>query len=153
MATKQIPGMYAPDGSLYTTSTDGNFTLAGATAGGYPAGAVAVAGSSGNVAAATATATIAAVAGKTNYLSGFSITGSGATAASVVTATITGLVGGTQTYVVPVVAGATLGNFPLDFDFYPSIPATATNVAITLSVPSLGAGNTNCAAVVYGYQV
>jgi hypothetical protein len=109
--------------------------------------------SSGNVANAVATATLAAAAGKTNYLSGFEITGAGATAASVVVATVTGLLGGTLSYVISVVAGATLGNAPLVVEFDSPIAATAVNTAIAVSCPALGAGNTNCVANAHGYQV
>ena len=59
-------------------------------------GGTAVAASSGDVANASAVATLAAPgAGLTNYVTGFTITFSGATAASVVLATLTGLLGGT----------------------------------------------------------
>ena len=109
--------------------------------------------SSGNVAAATATATLAAVAGKTTYITGFSITGAGATAASVVNPTITGLLGGTQTYTLAVTAGATLANTPLNVFFDPAIPASAVNTAIVVSCPSLGAGNTNNTVNAWGYQL
>lgn len=109
--------------------------------------------SSGNVAAATATATIPAVAGKTTYLSGIIITGAGATAASVVNPTITGLAGGTMTLTLPVVAGATLGNAPIFIDFDPDMPSSAVNTAITLTCPSLGAGNTNNTVTIWGYQL
>ena len=115
-------------------------------------GVASVAGSSGNVANAAATATIAAVAGKTNSLSGFDITSSGAIAGSVVTATITGLLGGTQSLTIAVAAGVTVGNAPIVAIFNPPHPASAANTAITLSVPALGAGNTNSTANVRGIQ-
>lgn len=108
--------------------------------------------SSGNVAAASAVATLAAAAGKTTYIAGFSITGAGATAASVVLAALAGLLGGTQTYVVAVPAGAAVGITPLRVDFNPPLPASAANTAITLTLPSLGAGNTNAAVNAWGYQ-
>lgn len=112
----------------------------------------AIGSSSGNVAAATATATlVAGGAGKTTYIRGFSITGSGATAASVVVATITGLLGGTRSYIIAVPAGATLGITPLIVDFGDGFPAAAANSPIVVSVPSLGAGNTNCAVNVHGF--
>lgn len=109
--------------------------------------------SSGNVAAAVATATLAGVAAKTTYISGFAVTGSGATAGSVVSITITGLLGGTATYTLAVVAGATLGNTPLILQFVPAMPASAVNTSIVVSCPSLGAGNTNNAVVATGYTL
>src|SRR5216684_6728136 len=87
-----------------------------------------------------------AVAGQTNFITGFQITGGGATAASVIVVTLTGLVGGTRTYDIAVPAGAALGITPLVVEFSEPIPATGPNVAITLNVPSFGVGNTNAAA-------
>ncbi len=92
-----------------------------------------------------------AVAGQTNFITGFQITGGGATAASVIVVTLTGLVGGTRTYDIAVPAGAALGITPLVVEFSEPIPATGPNVAITLNVPSFGAGNTNAAATLEGF--
>lgn len=109
--------------------------------------------SSGNVAAATATATIPAVVGKTSYLSGLMISGAGATAGAVVNPTITGLAGGTMTLTYCAATGPTVANTPLVIDFDPDLPASAVNTAITISCPSLGAGNTNNTVVAWGYQI
>lgn len=114
-------------------------------------GGTGVAASSGNVAAAVAAATLPAVTGKTTYLCGFSITGGGATAASLVQPTITGLTGGTFTYTIAVPAGATLGVTPMNRSFSPCIPANAPAVAIVVSAPSFGTGNTNATVNVEGY--
>lgn len=147
----------APDGSNYVTLTDGAGNLASAASSGFAsptsAGATVVSSSSGNVAAAAATATLAAAVGKTTYIVGAIVTGSGATAGSVVNGTITGLLGGTMTFSVPVSTGVTAGNQPIYFDFYPALPASTTNTAIVVSVPSLGAGNTNSAVSAWGYQL
>lgn len=116
------------------------------TFGGTPVGA-----SSGNVAAATATATLAAVAGKTTYLCGFSITGGGATAASLVQPTVVGLIGGTFTYTIAVPAGVTLGIPAMNRSFNPCMPASAPNVSIVVSSPTFGAGNTNVTINAEGY--
>lgn len=150
MTTKNN-GIYAPDGSQYVTLTDGANTLAGLAIGGLPAGATATQASSGNVANASAAATLTGVAAKTMYLSGIMITGGGATAAALVNATITGLLGGTATLTVGAVAGATLANTPILIDFSPALPASAVNTSIVLTVPALGAGNTNSAVTAYGY--
>lgn len=109
--------------------------------------------SSGNVANASGVATIAAVAGKTAYISRFDVTGSGATAASVVSVTVAGLLGGTSTYTLSVVAGATLGNSALVANFDPPLPASAVNTAIVVTCPALGAGNTNNTVNAYGYYI
>lgn len=109
--------------------------------------------SSGNVANATGTATIPAVAGKTAFISGFDITGSGATAASVVSPTVAGLLGGTATYTLAVVAGVSLPNPVISIKFDPPLPASGVNVAITVSCPALGAGSTNNTVNAYGYYL
>lgn len=107
---------------------------------------------SGTVAAATATATLGAVQGKTTYICGFAITSAGSTAAAVVAPTVTNVVGGTQTYEYATVAGATLANAPLIVPFSPCLPASAVNTSIAVSLPSLGAGNTNASVNAWGYQ-
>jgi len=109
--------------------------------------------SSGNVAAATATATLPAVAGKTTYLSGLMITGSGATAGLPVSVTVTGLAGGTMTFTYCAAAGVLVANTPLYIDFDPDMPGSAVNTAIVVTCPSLGAGNTNNTVSVWGYQL
>ena len=113
--------------------------------------AASVQASSGNVAAATATAAIPAVALKTNYITGFQINAGGATAGACVTATVAGLLGGTLSYTYCSVTGAGLPSPPLVVAFVPPLPASAVNTAITLSVPSLGAGNTNATANIQGF--
>lgn len=160
MALKQSPqALQAPDGSYYVTLTDGAgaLTPASAAAAGYAtpaaAGVIVLQSSSGNVAAAAATAFLAQFGGQTTYLAGFTVTGGGATAGSIVTGTITGLLGGTQSFTIPVATGATVGNLPYTVNFNPALPASASNTAITVSVPSLGAGNTNSTVSAWGYRV
>lgn len=114
---------------------------------------VKTAASSGNVAAATATATLAATVDRRNYICGFSITSSGSTAAAVVSATVTGVTGGTMTFTYTSVAGVTLKNDALVVDFSVCIQATADNTAIAVSLPSLGAGNTNATVNAWGYRL
>lgn len=118
-----------------------------------PLGGVQVTYASGNVANATATATVPAVAGRTGYITGFEVTGAGATAASVVAFTITGLLGGTSTWVIVVPAGATTSITPLTVSFPFPVPASAANTAIVASLPALGAGNTNAAVVLRGFSL
>lgn len=121
--------------------------------GGAATGGASVAASSGNVAAAVATATLAAAAGKTTYISGFEITGGGATAGSIVIATVTGPLGGTLSYNIAVPTGAAVGVLPLVVEFSPPLPASAVNTPIVVSAPSFGAGNTNAAVSAHGYQL
>lgn len=134
----------------YTQPLDGNGrTLTGA----YPPGATPITADSGNKAAATATATLAAAAGVTTYITGFEITASGATAAAVVTVTVTGTITGTLHYTFGAPAGVTAMCTPLSIQFPDPIPASAQNQTIAVSLPSLGAGNTNATVVAHGFQL
>lgn len=152
-------GFQAPDGSNYVTQTDGagNTVTSASAAVGYPTAAASTAtvlnSSSGNVAAASAVATLAGSVSKTTYISGVLVTGAGATAGSVVSGTITGLLGGTQTFTVPVATGVTIGNTPIFIDYNPPLPASAANTSIVVTVPSLGAGNTNSTVSAWGYSL
>lgn len=123
------------------------FLLASAAMAGQPIKSA----SSGNVAAATATATLTGGAQSWTYLTGFEITYGGATAAACVNATITGLLGGTATYVICAPAGVAVGGVPLTTRFNPPLQSAAVNTNIVVSMPTLGAGNTNAAIVAHGY--
>lgn len=119
----------------------------------YPSGYTALSASSGNVANSSAAATLAGTVGKTTYISGFSVTGGGATAASLISVTVAGLLGGTKTYTFAVPAGATTGCTPLVVEFSKPIPASATNTAIVVTAPAFGAGNTNATVNAHGYNM
>lgn len=107
--------------------------------------------SSGNVANATATATIAAAPNNINYLTNIEIAFGGSTAGSCVNATITGLLGGTATYAVCAPAGALVSGLPITAEFVPPLNGAAINTAIVLTLPALGAGNTNASVTIHGY--
>lgn len=96
--------------------------------------------------------TLPAVAGKTNYVAGFSVTGLGATSATSVAVTLSD---GTNTmnYTFAVPAGVTTGCTPLVVNFEAPIPAVATNTAWTLTVGSFGSGNTAASANVWGFKL
>jgi hypothetical protein len=113
---------------------------------------VQITASSGNVAAATATATLAAVVGKVTYICGFSITSAGSTGAAVVSPTVANVITGTMTFTYASVAGVTLGNPPLVVPFTNCLPANAPNTTIIVSMPTLGAGNTNTTVDAWGFQ-
>jgi hypothetical protein len=113
---------------------------------------IVVSNSSGNVAAATATATLPATQGRYTYICGFAATGGGATAAAVVNLTVTNVVGGTMTYTFGSVAGVGVPDSPLVVNFTPCVPTTGVNTTVVVSMPSLGAGNTNAAVNAWGYQ-
>lgn len=104
-------------------------------------------------AAAAISAVLPGVAGSTTYLTGFEVTGTGATAASVIVVTVTGILGGTKSYIIAIPAGVTTPITPLQVEFSRPIPASGPNQAITVSVPSFGAGNTNEAVTAHGYQL
>ena len=109
--------------------------------------------SSANAAAANNVTIPAPGAGLTNWVTGFEITGNGATAGSVIAVTLTGVIGGTKTYFLTIPAGAGVSITPLINEFpAPGLPASGPNVAITLNVPSFGVGNTNAAASINGYN-
>lgn len=111
----------------------------------------AVTGSSGNVANASAAATLTSAVGKTAHINGFQCTGAGATAASVVTVTVAGVITGTMSYSVAVPAGVTTGINPLIVSFPRPVPASATNTNIVVTMPALGAGNTNAVCSAQGH--
>lgn len=118
-----------------------------------PAGATPLLAASGNVANASAVATFPQVAAVTNYVTGFTITGAGATGASNVIATLAGLLGGTASYIVTAPAGATVAIQRIEVTFPQPIPASAANIAIVLTLPALGAGNTHAAVVMHGFKI
>jgi len=103
-------------------------------------------------------AVLPATAGKLTYISGFDVAGGGATSASVVEVAITGLPSavGTLKYEMNVLAGAAgpvNAQGGLFIRFPDPIPASAVNGAITVTLPSLGSGNTNASVTAYGFQL
>jgi hypothetical protein len=96
--------------------------------------------------------TLPGAAGKTTYITGFEVTGAGATGAGVITVTVTGTISGTLNYSLAIPAGASVGVTPLIVEFPEAIPASGANTAIVVNVPSFGAGNTNASAVAHGFQ-
>ena len=117
---------------------------------GYPIGAAPTTGSATGAASAI-TASIPATPSRFSYLTGFEVTGAGATGASVITVTVTGTVTGTLNYKMAIPAGVTTAVPPLIVEFPVAIPANAVNTAITVNVPSFGAGNTDAAVTVHGF--
>lgn len=109
--------------------------------------------SSGDVANATAAASLAAASGKTNYLTGFEVTGSGATAGLAVAVTVTGVAGGTLTYIYSAAVGVLVENTPLIVQFSEPLVASAANTAITVSCPALGTGAAHNTVNVHGFQL
>lgn len=120
---------------------------------GYPPGATPLAVSSGNKAAAVAAATLSSAAGKTAYITGFTVSGSGATGGLPVIVTVTGILGGTLSYIYTAAVGVLLPNQPLSVQFPVPVPASAAGVDIVVSCPSLGTGSTNNAVSATGFRV
>jgi hypothetical protein len=106
---------------------------------------------SGDVANAQAVATLAAAAGKTTYITGLSITGSGATAGLAVVVTVTGLAT-PFSFIYCAAVGALVANTPLNIVFPTPIPASAVNTAIVVTCPALGTGGAHNIVTAYGYQ-
>lgn len=119
----------------------------------YPAGATFRSSGSAQMANAPAVANMGAVVGKTNYVTGFEVTGSGATAGSIVDVTITGLLGTTLHYALTVPTGVLLEVDPLIVEFTYPLPASGPNIGVTATCPALGVGSTNAAVCLHGYTV
>lgn len=143
------------DGKGNTTGIAANplVTTSSPNVGGLPSGATLLIASSGNLSAASAVATLTATAAKTTYITGFEITGGGATVASIVTAVLSGIIGGAIGYNVGVALGSGVGNAPLVITFNPPIPASAVNTPIVMTVPSYGTGNVSSTVTLHGYQI
>lgn len=153
-AGQQLVGNTVKDGSgtAYTPLVDSSGRLLpGAPAGnGAPAAATML--SEGAVGTTGALAvTFAAVALKTNYVSGIQITGLGATSAALITVTLVGLLGGTRTWYIACPEGATLQMAPLIVPFPIPIPASAVNTALVLNTSAPGSGGGGIAANMQGY--
>lgn len=117
----------------------------------YAAGAATrtdLAASSTAAANTPVTATLPAAAGKTTYITGFSVTVGTGTAAPAGLVTVTGTVGGTLNNQL----GGSASGTSMDRDFSHPVPASAANTAITVNVPALGATTGAVAVVIRGYQ-
>jgi hypothetical protein len=98
-------------------------------------------------------ATLTGATGQYTYIEGFDVTGGGATAASIVEISTTGLSNNLK-YEMNVLAGVTgpvNAQGGLFIRFPTPIPSSATNTNIVVTLPSLGAGNTNASITVYGF--
>jgi hypothetical protein len=107
-------------------------------------------GASGDIANGTATAVIPAAAGQSICLTGFEITGSGATSAKDVVATITSY-NKPLTYAIHVPAGVNVGMTPFGVQFYPAVLLPPSTSGI-LTVQPFGIGNKHASAVLHGFS-
>ena len=97
--------------------------------------------------------TLPSFSGLITYITGFDVTGGGATSAADIAVTLTGTNStNTPTWFVAIPAGATSNVLPITFPrFAPAMPAVDINTSLVVNVPSFGAGNTNAACNAYGY--
>jgi hypothetical protein len=136
-------GSVTPSGSMPTTNTARLVVLEASS------GTDLTASVTG--AATALTATLPGIAGRTTFITGFEITGAGATAASNILVTVTGTISGTLNYYVTVPAGTTTSIAFPPVEFTRPIPASGTNTAIVVNVPSFGSGNTAAAVTAHGF--
>lgn len=106
---------------------------------------------SGDIANNTAAATLAGVANKTTWLTGFIITGSGATAGLAVVVAVTGLATPIS-FIYCAAAGVAVANTPLVFFPQQPLPASAVNTAIVVTCPALGSGAAHNIVTAFGFQ-
>ena len=119
----------------------------------FPVGATPFAVSSGLKANAQAQVIIPPVVGKTFYLTGFEVTGSGATAGLPVTVTVQDLLGGTLLYSYCAAVGALVSNQPLIVQYNQPLPARLPNQSVTITCPALGTANTQNMIAAHGYYL
>jgi hypothetical protein len=101
---------------------------------------------------ATVTASLPAISSGTNYLAGFSISGTGASVPVIVHATIAGLATNNWDVVISVPSGNLSAITPVIASLVNPIPASAPSTAITLTVPSFGTGNAGVSIAVWGFK-
>ena len=107
---------------------------ANAQTSGVPTGAIITGNAAGSTGAVVGT--LAARTGVTTYICGFNVSAVGG-AASVGPITIAGLIGSNQVYQAPV-NGTAPAPTVAAFAFYPCIPASAPNTAITVTTTANG---------------
>lgn len=136
------------------SGVDGTLDVSIVSAAPYSYGATPITASSGIVAASSSTQTLPGVAGKTTYMTGFEITGAGATAASVISVSVF-LQGAAQTlyYALVIPAGVTTSITPLIVEFPIPVSSGAANSVIQVIMPSFGTGNTAACLTVHGFQL
>jgi hypothetical protein len=99
-------------------------------------------------------ATLPAVAAKTTYICGFSVSPGSAASAITIQVTVTGTITGTLTWAVgaPITAAGTTGA-TLTVPFNPCIPASAVNTGIAVNSGALGTSGVNNDVNAWGFQL
>ncbi len=149
MSTQNLATRTVPTSEFIPITPDGGNAAASV----YPYGAVALSAGSANVANASGVATLTGTATTTVYISGFQVTGAGATAGSAATVTVAGLLGGTRSFTYAFATGAVIANTPLNVRFSPPLPASAVNTAIVVTCPASGTGGTNNTVNAQGFYL
>lgn len=114
--------------------------------------------STATAAAAAATATLAGSAGYVTYITGFQVTGTGATTQTAINVQVLGIAGtaaghsGTALYKFQVATGGTAACQPLVVTFPIPHPAAGPGSAITVDIPSFGSGNLHAAVTAQGFR-
>jgi len=120
--------------------------------GGIPFGATQLTNGSAVVSASAATATLTVTSGRTGYLTGFTVTGLGATVAAMPVVSVTGLVGGTVNFAYPAPIGVGVAGPVMSINFTtPLRGILSTNIVV--SVATFGVGNVGASCVAYGYMI
>ncbi len=149
MATIAATGYDKPVSVVANINPDGS-NLGAAI---YPYGSTPLSAGSANVANASGVATLTGTATTTVYITGFQVTGTGATSGLPVTVTVAGLLGGTRSFTYAFAAGALVANTPLIVRFSPPLPASAVNTAIVVTCPASGTGGTNNTVNAQGFYL
>lgn len=121
----------------------------------YPVGATPLAFTFTTNTATLMTAQFVGASGRTVYMTGFQITGTGATATSVIVVSTTNFIA-TQNWYLVIPAGVALPVVPggiFAVSFNPPLPANALGVWPQVNVPGFGAGNTSAAINIQGYMI
>ena len=111
----------------------------------------AVTATSGVVASTAAVATLEPAAGKRTFLTGFLVSGLGATAAAAVTVSVAGVANDDLEFAYVAEEGATVHNDDLFVMFPRPIPAIDDETDIVITCPDLGDGNTHNQVTAFGF--
>lgn len=146
-----MPAVTLTDNNFIEYNAANPFPVTASAGSPLPQNAVSLQAGSPNQANAVATATLTGTPTTTVWISGFQVTGSGATAGLPVAVTVSGLLGGTRTFAYVFEAGVLVGNNPLIINFNPPLPASAVNTPIVVTCPASGAGGTSNIVTAQGF--
>jgi hypothetical protein len=84
-------------------------------------------------------------------MSGFIVSGAGATVPKAVAVMVSGLLGGDRSFIYGFADDPRKANQTLQFSFVPPLPAVAINTPIVITVPPGGSGNLQSSVFAYGF--